>query len=230
MKRVVLLSSVVALIPAVHWGLQPAPPGVVYSASSRTTAAPGPYPTLQAGYSASKARAFNEAEAWVQRERPEFGVLSVHPGWVIGRDEGKADVAGVMSGTNTLVLGLCKGEKRPMKRAGWAVHVRDVARVCVGALDEGRVGVERGTVRGFMAGRTIVWQEALDLVRREFGKEVEEGVLSTEGVQESMDIAIDSRETEEVFGFEFANWDEMVRSVVGHYVEISKKDQAGKEV
>lgn len=208
--------------------MAPVPKGTVFDANSRTQPPPAPYINLQQAYCASKVRALNEAERWVSEKKPHWGVVAVMPGWVIGRDWSKSDVAGVKSGTNMQMLSLCLGAKNEGKKAGCAVHVDDVARICVGAAfeEEKKVGCEeRGVLRGFMAGRPIEWMGAVEVVRNEFGREVERGVLSTEGVQGTMEMPVDGSETERVFGFEFLPWEEMVRSVVGHYVEVSKKDK-----
>jgi len=171
-------------------------------------------------------RALNAADEWVKATRPAWGVVGVMPGWVIGRDMSKTDVSGVQSGTNTQLLSVCLGAQSDMAKAGCAVHVADVARVCVGAAFEGEdvVGCATpGVVRGFMCGRSVVWQGAVDVVGREFAGEVEKGVLSVDGVQKTMEMPVDASETERVFGFEFQPWEEMVRSVVGHYVEVAGK-------
>lgn len=153
------------------------------------------------------------------------------PGWVIGRDESKTDGAGVKSGTNMQMLGLCLGARGEGSKAGCAVHVADVARVCVGAAFEGEdvVGCARkGELRCFMAGRRVEWQGAVDVVKNEFAAEVDKGLLSTEGMQETGDMPVDASETERVFGFEFAPWEEMVRGVLQHYVEVSQTSEEKK--
>jgi len=222
-RRVVLLSSVIATMPAPFWAcLKPVPEGTVFTATSRTQPPPAPYQSLPQAYAASKVRALNDAEAWVKEQRPHFDVLSVHPGWVIGRDELKTTKDGVRSGTNNMLLQLVvDGGKAGMPKAGCAVHVRDVGRICVGACDEQVVKVEQGTIRGFMAGRPVVWNEAVKIVEREFGKEVEAGTLSAKGDQPTNDMPVDGSESEKVFGFTWESWEEMVKGVVGHYVEVS---------
>lgn len=225
-KHVVLLSSVVATMPAEHFAcIAPAPPGVVFTATSRTQPPPAPYPTLQAAYCASKVQALNAAEEWVGDVKPEWSVSAVMPGWVIGRDESKVDVQGVKSGTNMLMLGVCLGTRAEGRKAGGAVHVADVARVCVcAAFEEGKgVEMERGKIRSFLAARPIVWQDAVTVVKTEFAKEVEQGLLSEDGYQETMEIPFDASETEKEFGFEFLPWEEMVRGVLRHYVEVSRQ-------
>ena len=223
-RRVVLLSSVIATMPAPFWAcLKPVPEGTVFTAASRTQPPPTPYQSLPQAYAASKVRALNDAEAWVKEQRPQFDVLSVHPGWVIGRDELKTTKEGVRSGTNNMLLQLVvDGGKAGMPKAGCAVHVRDVGRICVGALDEQVAKVEKGTVRGFMAGRPVVWNEAIAVVEREFGKEVEGGLLSVKGDQPTNNMPVDGSESEKVFEFTWESWEEMIKGVVSHYVEVSR--------
>ena len=59
-------------------------------------------------------------------------------------------------------------------------------------------------------------------MEREFGKEVEVGLLSVKGDQPTNNMPVDGSESEKVFGFTWETWEEMVKGVVSHYVEVSE--------
>jgi hypothetical protein len=62
------------------------------------------------------------------------------------------------------------------------------------------------------------------VIGREFKKAVEQGVLKDDGVQLTRRLRIDARRGEEVMGFTFKGYEEQVRSVVGHYLELKGKE------
>lgn len=218
-RRVVVTSSTVALLPTRHWAaIVPPPKGAVYGPSDRVETPKGPYPTLPAAYCASKIASLNESEAWVAREKPGFGLVNVHPSFVLGRDDLHLTVEGARAGTNMMALSIALGAKSDAQRVGAAVHVDDVARVQVGALDEEKVAVE-GT-RSFITNTDADWQDVTKVVKSDYAAALEKGLLKDDGTQPTMPMAIDVSETEKVFGFKHASFEEQVRSVIGHYVEL----------
>lgn len=221
-KRVIITSSMVATMPPKFWGavVEP-PPDTVFTASSRTSQPPAPYPNLQVSYSASKIASLNESEAWIKSEQPQFSVVNVHPGFVIGPDYLRQTTEEMKGGTNMMVLGLALGAKNDQRRVGSAVHVDDVARVHVGALDETKLYLENGAVKSFLTHVPARWEDVMAIVKSEYSDAVEKGILKDDGVQATMPISVDAHDTEEVFGFQFVPFDQQVRSVVGRYVELA---------
>jgi nucleoside-diphosphate-sugar epimerase len=84
-KRVVITSSLVANIPFSYLNGQG--DKAIFDADSRTPGAAGPYSFEFEVYSASKAAALNESEAWIEKHKPNFDLISILPGWVFGIDE-----------------------------------------------------------------------------------------------------------------------------------------------
>ncbi|ENH73594.1 hypothetical protein FOC1_g10002844 [Fusarium oxysporum f. sp. cubense race 1] len=62
------------------------------------------------------------------------------------------------------------------------------------------------------------WEDAKDIVRRNFPKAVAIGIFPLEGSQPSRPIRLDSSDTEEAFGWKFASFEEQVKSVAAHYL------------
>lgn len=171
-------------------------------------------------YRGAKALALDATDRFVAGEKPRFSVVNIMPGYVIGRNERAASSRELLGGSNGVVLALVTGSVREEAQLATVVDVRDVARVQVGALDEGRVV---GAYRGFVvdAGKVDL-NDVVGIARREFGGAFEKGILR-EGRTNSVSRDFDARETEEVFG-ELRGLEEMVKSVVGQYVELKEKE------
>jgi len=72
LKRVVITSSVLAIIP---WSGLTGSEGVIWDEQSRIPTPSGPYSSAFEAYGASKVAAHNETEEWVRKERPTFDVV-----------------------------------------------------------------------------------------------------------------------------------------------------------
>ena len=100
-----------------------------------------------------------------------------------------------------------------------------VALMHVKALDPKiPAGTYIGNSEGYPAAGTV-WQDTIQIVAKNFPKAVAKGVFPNNGVQDTIRGRIDARKSEEVFGFKFLNYEEQVKSVVTHYLEL-----AGEEV
>lgn len=221
-RRVVITSSTAAIVPSAAIEVAD---DTVFTAESRTPTPPVSSLTnpFQA-YAASKVKALNETEAWVRREAPAFDVVNVHPSYVMGREEVHPTAAKLTSyGTNRVVLGVALGVKSTAALSGMTVHVDDVARVHVGALDAKVPGntsylVTSNNPAGSLNG--TVYQDAAKFVAKHFPKQVASGVLPNDGTQPSVPIKVDASKTERTFGFTHIPFEEQVKAVVGQYLEL----------
>lgn len=222
-RRIIITSSTTALIPGKQWAaMEAAPKGTVYTSKSRVSLPPPPYPTLQAGYCASKAASFNAAEDWVKKENPDFSVIHIHPSFVLGADYLHLSAQDARSGTNMMCLGIALGGKSDAPRVGAAVHLDDVAKVHVGCLDEEKIEVVGG-MRSFITDTPVQWQDVVDIAQKDFAEAVKDKLLSADGKQPTMDIPIDASETEAVFGFKFASFESQVKSVLTHFIDLQSE-------
>ena len=71
-------------------------------------------------------------------------------------------------------------------------------------------------------GSTVVWDDALEIVKRHFPKAVEKGILPLGGTTPSQKALVDGSKAEEVFG-RMKGFEEQVVSLVGQYVELATK-------
>ncbi|KND90962.1 putative uncharacterized oxidoreductase [Tolypocladium ophioglossoides CBS 100239] len=221
-RRVVITSSIAAIVPG---GALDDGADTVFTAASRTPTPP--VSSLQhpfQAYAASKVKALNETEAWVRRETPAFDVVNVFPSYVMGREEVHPTADRLTShGTNRFLLGIALGAKSPVPAPGTTVHVDDVARVHVGALDAKVPGntsylVTSNNSVGSVDG--TVWGDAAKFVAKNFPDAVASGALPNNGTQPSVALKFDTSKTESTFGFTHIPYEEQVKDVVGQYLEV----------
>ena len=217
-KRIVITSSVVANIPFAYFLGEG--DDKIFDADSRIPIAPGPYSFEFEAYSASKAAALNDSEAWIRRENPQFDLISIIPGWIFGRDELSTEPEDFTKGsTNSVLINVLRGEKSGLPYGGNVVHVDDVAKIHVLALDSKVAGNQAflatsGGVDG------VVWEDGFKIIKKHFHKAIADGKLSAEGEQQTVLVRIDASKTEKTFGFKFLGFEEQIKSVVSQYLEV----------
>ncbi|KAH6637868.1 hypothetical protein C7974DRAFT_462263 [Boeremia exigua] len=192
---------------------------VVITSSIATLLTMDPFTSPIAAYAASKTHALAASEAFVAREQPHFDIVSILPSMVIGRNELSTAARDLETGTNGIVIGPLIGAKSEMPTLGASVHLHDVARAHVDALNPAMSGNRRllcssGGLEG------TVWDAAKEVVRRRYAKEVADGVFSLAGTAPSRPMRFDVSETEKLLGWEFIGFEEQVVSVVDQYVEL----------
>jgi len=219
-KRVVITSSVVAIVPFMEFatGLNR-----VINAEDRIPFYPGPYPLEFAAYSASKAKALNDTEAWLAANKPSFDVVHIHPSFIEGRDDLVLDSEHVTAGTNGIILRVAQGLTGKMPLPGATVHNEDVARLHVEAL-KSEIPAGSYIAQSNPSGTTkgTQFEQINDIVAKNFPDAVRSGVLPNNGFQKSVLSQFDSSKTEETFGWKLQDFESQVKSVVGHYLELTK--------
>jgi nucleoside-diphosphate-sugar epimerase len=221
-KRIVITSSVVAIVP---FEAMISNSETIVTADQRVPSNPGPYRAEFEAYASSKAFSLNEAEKWVKENNPSFDIVFIHPGFIEGRNDLVQTAQGVFEGTNAYFLGIAVG-KEPSGQTlpGATVHNDDVARLHVEALNP---KIPAGSyVANWNADDNVVgssWEDIHEIVARNFSKEVQSGLLPNKGGIKTFRQRFDSRKTEDAFGWKLQSLEEQVKSVVGHYVELSSK-------
>ncbi|KAK1995019.1 NAD dependent epimerase/dehydratase [Colletotrichum falcatum] len=213
-RRVVITSSIVALAPVDQLEGRERRAGPVLP-HERAGFRPEPYESEFAAYAASKVAALVGAEAWIARERPSFEVVHLHPSFVIGRNDVATTTAEAMRGTNAVILATLLGKKWGCSFAGATVHVDDVARAHVRALSPSVPGD-----RSYVLSTRARWNDAKLIAKRAFPEAVERKLVCSSGSVGTVAIDFDASATEAVFGFRLRGFEDQVRSVVAHYVEL----------
>lgn len=137
---------------------------------------------------------------------------------VIGRNELDTNKEEIASGTNGNVMGPLLGTNFPMPLLGVSVHVNDVAKAHIDALNP-RIPGNRDFICSSGGLDGTVWNSVKDIAKRKFGKAVAEGHLTLDGSVPTRVIHLDASETEEIFGWKFLDLEAQVESVVEHYLE-----------
>lgn len=213
-RRVVITSSVTAIVPSPVWGgFEPS--REIYGPASRIPTPKGPFPDNFKSYCASKTAQLNAIEEWTRKEEPKFSVITLHPSWTLGRNDLASTVEGLWAGTNRFALNIVVGQKSEVPRAGACVHVDDVARAHVLALGKSVEGNQ-----SFVVNSPMQWEDVAGTLEKSFKVAVEKGMLSMEGEQRTAHIDIQGDKTEKTLGFRYLSFEEQVKSVVGQYLEL----------
>jgi nucleoside-diphosphate-sugar epimerase len=213
-KRIVITSSVGGIIDITKDDL--------VNEKSRVPSNPGPHSNPFVAYLASKVNALNAAEAWVEKEKPRFDVVHIWPGYVIGHNELVTESKDVPAGSNmVVVLPVTGRECDPTPNS--SISLEDTARAHVLALDP-KIPGNRGYLLhcGGLEGTT--WEQARDIVAREFKDEVANGLLPNNGKVVTLKYRIDSSESQEVLGFKYQNFETQVKDIIGQYVELKSSE------
>ncbi|TDZ41276.1 NAD-dependent epimerase/dehydratase FUM13 [Colletotrichum trifolii] len=213
-RRVVITSSICALVSVAQMDGHEKRATAVQP-HERAAFAPEPYESEFAAYAASKVAALVGAESWLAREQPAFDIVHLHPSFVLGRNEMATTTTEVLKGTNAVVLATLLGKKWGTSFPGATVHVDDVARAHVQALLPSVPGNQ-----SYILSTKARWNDAKLIAKRNFPEAVERKLVSSSGSVGTTPIVFDASATEEVFGMSFQSFEEQVKSVVGHFVEL----------
>ena len=213
-RRVVITSSVAAIIPSPVWRGK-GPSTQTYGPANRIPTLKGPFSSSPEAYSASKIAQLNAVEEWMEKEKPKFSVTTIHPSWVLGRNDLAGTAEDLLLSTNRFALDIVVGKKVDAPKAGSCVHVDDVARAHVLALEK---SVEGNC--SFMLSSPMRWEDVKGILQRNFKDGIEQGFLSLEGEQRTTYIDVRGDETEKILGFRYLSFEEQIKSIVGQYLEL----------
>ncbi|RAH67249.1 NAD(P)-binding protein [Aspergillus aculeatinus CBS 121060] len=212
-KRVVVTSSCVTLIPF-EWNFNPDSERLYTATDLNPTLNITPASSMEA-YWISKALARKASRDFVETHRPSFDYVNLLPGVVIGPDDRLTP-----SPTNRNV----KSDD-----VGVPVHVSDVARAHIDAVDRRRIPGNREfiLVSDADAVEGVDWEEgAREVVRKYYGKELEGGLFPMEGRLGAIRWRVDTRETEKVFGWRFVGFQETIKALVAQWVELKRLERS----
>lgn len=215
-KRVVITASCASIVPtmALLGGSDD-----VFDESSQADALPGPYPNVFVPYCGSKILAYKATHDFIANEKPAFDVVSLMPSYIIGKNELVTDSKNITDGTNGLAFGQILGNKNPDGMAGCSVHVNDVSKAHVLALEPRIPGNSHFLLNSGGVDGTI-WSDAIKIVAKNFPEAVAAGILPNNGVMGSKRFRLSAKKTEETFGMKFLSFEEQVKSITNHYLEL----------
>lgn len=215
-RRVVITSSIVALVPVEQMeGTEPRPLNKPVRATDRVPFTAGPYHSEFAAYANSKMAALHAAEKWYDATRPAFDIVHLHPSFVLGRNDMSTSPAECMRGTNAMVLAMLLG-KAFGPFAGATVHVDDVARCHVSALDARGVPGNAS----YILSQESSWNDAKGIARNLFPEAMAKKLLVDSGNVDTTNLSIDVELAEETLGVRFKGFQSQVKSLVGQFLEL----------
>ncbi|WQF78909.1 Putative NAD-dependent epimerase/dehydratase, NAD(P)-binding domain superfamily [Colletotrichum destructivum] len=224
-KRVVITSSVAALL---SWEYVMSHDVTTTFTARDTYDPPGPDSVFESpfqAYGASKALAFKATERFVAEKKPSFDVINIMPSMVIGKNELNATKEAVASGTNNNIMAPLLGIDTPSPVLGVSVHVDDVAKAHIDALRPDVPG-NRNFICSSGGLQGTEWNSVKSVAAQLFKKEVSDGILPSNGSIPTRPIRLDASDTEEVFGWKFQGFEEQVKSVVQHYLELLEAEES----
>ncbi|CAN9393685.1 unnamed protein product [Alternaria alternata] len=178
-----------------------------------------PFATPIEAYAAAKSHALAASEQFIVNESPGFDLISVLPSMVIGKNELDTSKEQIEASTNGVVIGPLIGHSPETPLLGASVHLHDVARAHIDALNPSITGNRRllCSSGGFEGTR---WDDAKEIVRQRYSDQVSTGLFTLTGTSPSRSLRLDASDTERLLGWTFTGFEEQVLSVVDHYVEL----------
>lgn len=223
-KRIVITSSEVAIIPWEEFIAKEV--DTVFDDTYQIPFSAGPYSHMFQAYAAPKVRALIATQEFVKGKKPEWDVMNIMPSFVVGDNEMVTDPTKISDGTVAAAFAQVLGGD-----SGWgavpstSVHVRDVAKLHVEALDA-RIEGNQSFLAVSEGERGTRWEEAIEIVQRNFPWAVKKGILPNNGIASTKRTKVDASRTEKVFGWKFASYEEQVKSVVRQYLELLGEEVA----
>ncbi|KAM0279681.1 hypothetical protein ACHAQH_004483 [Verticillium albo-atrum] len=215
--RIVITSSIAAILPPAYFQGQGETSGPVFDAESRMPTPPAPFASGFGPHAASKVAALNASESWVRHFRPPFDLVSIMPAWVWGRNELATTAKQVAKGSSGVLIELLRGNGSKTPLSGGFITVEDLAKAHVLVLKPHIPGNQ-----SFILSADMTWEDAKSVAQRAFPSVFEAGIFRMNGTQESVRIPVDTSKTERVLGLRVGGFDEAVREVVCQWIEISQ--------
>jgi nucleoside-diphosphate-sugar epimerase len=191
----------------------------------------GPFSSAMDAYWASKALARTATKDFVSKFQPKFDFVNLLPSVVIGPDDrldGDPTATGedLLQGTRAAVLApaLTSSLNSPFPYVGTPVHVADVARAHVDAIDAGLIPGNSEYILSSDTPDGVIWdRDVKSACEKYFPAEVASGRLSLEGSLTAIKWRLNARSTEETFGWQFIGFEETVRQLLSQYLRLKER-------
>ncbi|KEY65635.1 hypothetical protein S7711_07884 [Stachybotrys chartarum IBT 7711] len=230
-RRIVITSSSVTLVPF-EWNMSPNSEKL-YTVEDINSDLEGPFEDAMSAYWASKALARAAARDFVKQHRPDFDIVQLLPSVVIGRDDripagGDLDI--LLQGTRKAVLAPALDESlnSPFPYVGVPVHVADVARAHVDAVNTQRIPGNTEFILSSDTPEGVVWDRDIPgIARKYFPGKVQDGSLALQGSLPCVKFRLDGMTTESTFGWKFTSFQETMKGLIEQYIQLKEGAQMG---
>jgi nucleoside-diphosphate-sugar epimerase len=223
-KRVVITSSTIAIVPFMAViGAQQAGDRVFTSADRLKDIEP-PYPAVFAAYAQSKIASLRAAEEWMDRTKPSFDLVTIHPAFVGGRNDTANKASDLLDGTNPYFLAPVLG-KEASKKAGAnmanVVDVDDVAKAHIESLNKRIPGNKAYLLVN--KGGDMAWNDAKTIVQKHFPNAVGRQLPNDGSIEPHFFLHHDIEETEKLFG-PLKSFEDTITGLVDQYLSLLAKE------
>lgn len=179
-----------------------------------------PYGENFEAYVNSKALAYYATIDWIEENKPAFDVINIQPSYVIGANELNTTVKEMQVGSNALALRPILGGVVDQPVGFTTVHVDDVAFAHVKALDPSVKGGQSFVVS--VPKQAGGWNDAIEIAKKLFPGAEEK--LSLKGNQATKTNLLDTSKAERELGIKFKSFEEQIKSLVGHAIELKNAE------
>jgi nucleoside-diphosphate-sugar epimerase len=181
-------------------------------------------------YWASKALSRLAAHKFLTEKNPHFEIINLLPSVVIGPDELATKSSELLTGTRVLAMAPLLGVKSEIPLVGQQIHVDDVARALVDALDT-RVPGNADYILTSDGADGIEWDSAKWMKFFKNGVSGSEGKLKLDGSLPTTKWRIDSSTTVRAFGWKCRSFKETMSDLVGQYLTLLESEsESGKSI
>jgi nucleoside-diphosphate-sugar epimerase len=188
----------------------------------------GPYETAMEAYWASKGLARIAASDFVRKLQPKFDFVNLLPSVVIGPDtrldfDPAATSDGLRQGarSNVLAAALDSSLNSSFPYVGTPVHVADVAKAHIDAVDEILVPGNTEYILSSDTPDGVVWDRDVQRICREFfPAEVSSKKLPMEGSLQAIKWRLQAEDTERVFGWKFVPFQDTMKELIAQYLQL----------
>ncbi|KAL7818343.1 NAD(P)-binding protein [Trichoderma gracile] len=225
-RRIVITSSCVTLIPF-EWNLHPDSERL-YSVSDVNSNPKQPYGSAMEAYWASKAYARLATPTFVKSNNPHFDYIHLLPSVVFGPDDrippnGAAEELLKDSRAAVIAPALDGATNSPFPFVGVPVHVADVARAHVDAVDSTRIPGNTEYILSSDTPEGIVWdRDTAAVATKYFPEEIESGMLPLQGTLPCIKFRLDGASTEKAFGWKFTSFEQTMRELLEQYLRLKR--------
>jgi nucleoside-diphosphate-sugar epimerase len=178
-----------------------------------------------AAYPASKILANAAADEFIKTNKLHFDVVHILPSYVQGRNEPVTSSRQLVErpSSNQTMIRFLLGYKEDEARPNDFVLLDDVAAVHVAAMEAPDVETGERFIAAYPP--PVSWVDVEKVVKKLFPREVETGILPLGGECPDWALHFDSSKTTARLGVEFHGIEDMVKSLVGQYVELVEKER-----
>ncbi|KAG0645969.1 Ketoreductase CTB6 [Hyphodiscus hymeniophilus] len=224
-KRIVITSSMAVITAG-----RPEEPNRVYTEADVVPRPSPPYGAMMQAYANSKTLAYYATLDWIKENKPAFDVINLQPSFVIGANELNTSVKDMVQGSNALVLAPLLGSAQSAEggpKTGFStVHVDDVAYAHVKALDPSVRGNQSFLIA--VPKQTGSFNDVIEIATKQFP-----GIgtkFPLKGSTPSKVVLNDSSKAERELGITFKPFEEQVKSLVGHLLELKDAETATSNI